>query len=118
MAQLLALDLEKAGVAIVPYRQVLRAWRRHTDEGASALGSEDLRSLAAELNGSGIIIGDIHASGSEYRIVAELYRSEGGERLARLDVGGSRDSYFALVKELAADLAEVLQPPSDAAAPH
>ncbi len=114
VAQLLALDLEREGVVIVPYRQVLRAWSLRTDEGASALGFEDLRSLAVELNGNGIVIGDIHASGPEYRIVAELYQSEGGERLARVDVSGLRDSTFVLVRQLAVALAEALRPPSDA----
>lgn len=117
VAQLLAIDLEKTGVAIVPYREVLQAWSGRRHEGAAALGPDDLGSLAAELNGTAIIMGDIHASGPEYRIVAELYRSKGGERLARIDVNGSRDDYFALVRQLARELAEVIQPPSEAAVP-
>ncbi len=101
VAQLLGLDLEAEGLAIVPYRDVLRSWRVHTRNGATALGPEALRSLAEDLNANAVVVGDLHGSGSEFWIVAELHAPEAGERLARVDVRGSRDSYFSLVDQLA-----------------
>ncbi len=109
VAQLLGLDLEAEGVAIVPYREVLRGWSVRTRGGVSDLGPEGLRSLADELSADAVVVGDLHGGGSEFWIVAEVHAPAGGGRLARVDVRGSRDSLFSLLDQLAKALGAALE---------
>lgn len=108
ISQLLGLELEAEGLAIVPHREVLRAWGVRTRNGTLDLGPEGMRALADDLNAGAIVFGDLHGGGSELWIVAELHASAGEGRLARVDVRGSRDSYFSLLDQLAKALGAAL----------
>ncbi len=103
-AQLLGLKLEAEGLAIVPYREVMRIWSARTRDGATELGVEDLGSLADDLDANAVVFGDLHGGGSDFWIVAELHAPAAGGRLARLDVRGSRDTYFSLLDQIATQL--------------
>ncbi|NIQ52079.1 MAG: hypothetical protein GWN71_00935, partial [Gammaproteobacteria bacterium] len=92
-AQLVALGLETRGsLEVVPHRRVLAAWERAGLSGARAFNAESLSALAGELGATSLVLGDLHASGDELRIVAELVGSRAGAVLARADIRGPRDS--------------------------
>ncbi|NIQ58966.1 MAG: hypothetical protein GWN71_38125, partial [Gammaproteobacteria bacterium] len=59
------------------------------------------------------VLGDIHASGDELRIIAELVNGRNGAVLARADVRGPRDSLFDMLDTLALSLTENLQTVED-----
>ncbi len=109
VSQLLGLELEAEGVAIVPYREVLRAWRTRTRDGIADLDPEELQALADDLNAGAVLLGDLHGGGADLWIVAELHAAAGGAPVARVDVRGSRESYFSLLDRLAKDLGAALE---------
>jgi DNA-binding SARP family transcriptional activator/TolB-like protein len=106
VAQLLAINLEELGsLEIVPHRRVLETWERGDLGGATAFSAESLGVLAGNMQATSLVLGDLHASGDEFRIVAELVGGRSGAVLARADVRGPRDSLFAMLDELALSLA-------------
>ncbi|MGD2152429.1 MAG: BTAD domain-containing putative transcriptional regulator [Gemmatimonadales bacterium] len=114
VAQLLAINLEELGsLEIVPHHTVLDVWERGGLSGATALTAESLAVLAVNMQATSLILGDLHASGDEFRIVAELVGGRTGEVLARADVRGPRDSLFGLLDELALSLAADLSARAD-----
>jgi DNA-binding SARP family transcriptional activator/TolB-like protein len=118
VAQLLSLNLaEGDGLETVDHRSVLRLWEA-TDYGAtSAVSPAVLDSLADDLGASAMLLGDIHASGAEVRIVADVLAAHSNTLLARADVRGHRDSLFSLLDRLAALLADELRAASDTTSP-
>jgi TolB-like protein len=106
VAQLLALNLEGLGsLEVVPHHLVLETWERDGFGGMTVFTAESLGMLAGHMQATSLVLGDIHASGDELRIVAELVGGGTGAVLARADVRGPRDSLFALLDELAVSLA-------------
>ncbi len=105
VAQLLALNLEGLGsLEVVPHHMVLETWERDGFGGMTAFTAESLGVLAGHMQATSLVLGDIHASGDELRIVAELVGGRTGAVLALADVRGPRDSLFALLDELAVSL--------------
>ncbi|UCC82668.1 MAG: hypothetical protein JSW46_17090 [Gemmatimonadota bacterium] len=114
VAQLLALNLEGLGsLEVVPHHRVVETWERDGFGGMTAFTAESLGVLAGHVQATLLVLGDIHGSGDELRIVAELVGGRTGAVLAQADVRGPRDSLFALLDELAASLTEEVQAASD-----
>jgi DNA-binding SARP family transcriptional activator len=113
-AQLLAVNLEDLGLLeIVPYHRVLEVLERDGLNGATAFSAESLGVLAANMQATSLVLGDLHAGGDEYRIMAELVSGRTGAVLAQADVRGPRDSLFGMLDALALALAEDLQSAAD-----
>ncbi|UCC72153.1 MAG: hypothetical protein JSV86_17570 [Gemmatimonadota bacterium] len=116
VAQLLAINLEESGsLEVVPHRVVLEAWERAGFSDATAFNAATLGALAGDMRATSLLLGDLHASGDEFRIVAELIGGRTGAVLARADVRGPRDNLFALLDELAVSLAEDVRAAADTA---
>jgi DNA-binding SARP family transcriptional activator/TolB-like protein len=114
VAQLLAINLEELGsLEIVPHRRVLETWERGGLPGATAFSAESLGVLAGNMQATSLVLGDLHAGGDEFRIVAELVGGRTGAVLARADVRGPRDSLFGMLDALALALAEDVQAVGD-----
>ncbi|NIN70782.1 MAG: hypothetical protein GTO46_02375 [Gemmatimonadetes bacterium] len=114
VAQLLALNLEEFGSQeIVPHHTVLEIWERDGYVGTLTFSAESLGVLAGHMRATSLVLGDIHASGDELRIVAELVGGRTGAVLAGADVRGPRDSLFDMLDALALSLAENLQTVDD-----
>jgi DNA-binding SARP family transcriptional activator/TolB-like protein len=114
VAQLLTLNLaEGGGLETVDHRSVLRAWETTAFDATAAASPAVLDSLANDLGASALLLGDIHASGAEVRIVADVLAAHSNTLLARADVRGHRDSLFSLLDRLAAQLADELTAASD-----
>lgn len=107
VAQLLSLNLDGFGpIQSVDYRLVLRRWQGSDLSRATVPEPGQLSSLARELGATSLVLGDLHASGDELRVVAELVGAETGELLSRADLRGARDDLFALLDELTLSLVE------------
>jgi DNA-binding SARP family transcriptional activator/TolB-like protein len=107
VAQLMSLNLEELGtLQTVPHRRVIEVWDSSGFGAATALNAESWTTFARDLGATSLVFGDIHASGGDLRIVAELIGGGSGAVLARADVRGPRDSLFQLLDELAGSLAE------------
>lgn len=114
VAQLVTLNLEEAGgLRVLPHRDVLAGWEQSGIGAATALNAESLSALARALEATVFVLGDVHAAGEEYRIVAELVGVRNGAALARADVRGPRDGLFNLLDELAVSLVAPLRSASD-----
>jgi len=114
VAQLLAINLEELGaLELVPHHAVLDVWERGGLSGATAFTAESLAVLAVNMQATSLILGDLHASGNEFRIVAELVGGRTGVVLAAADVRGPRDSLFGLLDELALSLSSDLSARAD-----
>jgi DNA-binding SARP family transcriptional activator/TolB-like protein len=110
VAQLLAINLEELGsLEVVPYHTVLEVWEGGGFAGATTFSAESLGVLAGRMQATALVLGDLHASGDELRIVAELVGGRTGAVLARADVRGPRDSLFGMLDGLALLLAEDFQ---------
>lgn len=107
VAQLLAINLEELGsLEVIPHHTVLETWQRDGFTATTAFGAESLSVLAGHIQATSLVVGDLHASGDELRVVAELVGGQTGVVLARADVRGPRDSLFAMLDALALSLAE------------
>ncbi len=114
VAQLLSLNLAEGGeLETVDHRSVLRRWEMTDYDVTAAVNPVVLDSLADDLGASAMLLGDIHASGAEVRIVADVLAAHSNTLLARADVRGHRDSLFSLLDRLAALLADELRAASD-----
>ncbi|MEE9132891.1 MAG: BTAD domain-containing putative transcriptional regulator [Gemmatimonadota bacterium] len=117
VAQLLSLNLgEMTAMSAVDHRSVLQHWEASDLSQASALNPGPLSSLADALGATTIVLGDVHASGEELRIVADLVDARSGALLARADVRGSRDGLFDLLEALTLALASEMGLPADSSA--
>jgi len=115
IAQLLSLNLDElSSIEAVNHRAVLRYMETRGFDSSSALDPGSLSLLAEDVGASTVLLGDVHASGDQLRIVADLMDAGAGATLARADVRGSRDGLFALLDELALALASSLGLPADA----
>jgi len=107
VAQLLSLNLDGFGpIQSVDHRLVLRRWQGSDLSRATVPEPGQLSRLARELGATSLVLGDLHASGDELRVVAELMGAETGELLSRADLRGARDDLFALLDELTLALVE------------
>ncbi len=116
VAQLVSVNLETVGASqVVPHRAVLEVCERYGCVGGTVFDVESLSAISDELGATSLVVGDVHASGDQLRIVAELVGGGTATALARADVRGPRDSLFALLDELAGSLAESVQAMEDTA---
>ncbi|KPK79749.1 MAG: hypothetical protein AMS25_11555, partial [Gemmatimonas sp. SM23_52] len=107
VAQLLSLNLDGFGpIQSVDHRLVLRRWQGSDLSRATVPEPGQLSGLARELGATSLVLGNLHASGGELRVVAELVGAETGELLSRADLRGARDDLFALLDELTLSLVE------------
>jgi DNA-binding SARP family transcriptional activator/TolB-like protein len=111
VAQLLSRDLETLGqVATMDHYEVMERWEGGGLTRRDMLDREGLESWASEAGANRVVIGDIHESGEEVRIIAELIAADSGERLAYADVRGARERLFDLTQELATTLSRGAAP--------
>jgi TolB-like protein len=100
MVDLLATNLDgAAGLRSIDSRTVLARWRERVGEG----GTPDLATSleVAELAGGRYaLVGSVVSSGSNMRVLADVYDIRGGNQLGREMVEGSPDSIFSLVDRL------------------
>jgi len=109
IAQLLSLNLDElSSIEAVNHREVLRYMEASDIHSSSVLDPGSLSLLAEDVGASTVLLGDVHASGDQLRIVADLMDARTGATLAGADVRGSRDGLFALLDELALALASSL----------
>jgi DNA-binding SARP family transcriptional activator/TolB-like protein len=114
VAQLLSLELNDAeGVTTVPHHSVVQHWQAGGAAAASVLDSGSLNALAEELQANAILVGDLHASGRELQVVAEILEAGSGSLLAEAHVRGPRDSLFTLLDDLTLALTRQLRPSPD-----
>ncbi len=119
IAQLLSLNLsQRPALETVDYRTVERRWLASGFNRASALSTGFMSEFAAGVGASALVLGDVHASGVELRLVGDVLDARSDALLARADVRGHRDSLFVLLDLLASALAEELQAPTDTAGSH
>lgn len=105
VAQLLSRDLKTFGQAsTMDHYDVLERWEGRGLTRRDMLDRGRLGTWAGEVGANRVVIGDVHVSGEEYRIVAQLIAVDSGERLAHADVRGARERLFDLTRELAAAL--------------
>jgi len=117
VAQLLSLNLgELTSMEAVDHRSVLQYWEKGGLKRTPALDPGSLSSLAGALGATTIVLGDVHASGEELRIVADLVDARSGALLAQADVRGSRDGLFELLEALTLALASEMGLPADSSA--
>ncbi|UCF18456.1 MAG: hypothetical protein JSU87_10950 [Gemmatimonadota bacterium] len=118
VAQLLAIGLDGLGpIRTIDHLVTRYAWEQSELSRAAVPTPSLLSALAAELGASSLVLGDIHVSGGEVRLVAELVSGRDIVPLARADVSGSRDSLFHLVDELSLRLAEEVWKSAEIVAP-
>ncbi len=118
VAQLLAVDLDGLGpIRTIDHRVMLHAWQRSELSGATVPTPSQLRALASEVGATSLVLGDIHVSGGEVRLVAELVSGQDMAPLARGDVSGPRDSLHYLIDELSLKLAEEVWKSAEIMAP-
>jgi len=114
VAQLVSLNLDAHNsIDAVSHRTVLQVMEARELDLASVNDTSQLSSLAADIGATTILLGDVHASGDQLRIVADLVDSGTGTVLAQANVRGSRDALFELLDELTATLAVALGLPAD-----
>jgi len=107
VAQLLTLNLDGFGpIRSVNHRLVLEHWQGSRLSRAVVPDPDELRGLGRELGATSILLGDLHASGDELRVVAELVGAETGELLSRADIRGSREDLFTLLDQSTVSLVE------------
>ncbi|UCC48718.1 MAG: hypothetical protein JSV41_00645, partial [Gemmatimonadota bacterium] len=107
VAQLLTLNLDGFGpIQSVNHRLVLQHWQGSRLSRAVVPDPDELRGFARELGATSVLLGDLHASGDELRVVAELVGAETGELLSRADIRGSREDLFTLLDESTVSLVE------------
>jgi DNA-binding SARP family transcriptional activator/TolB-like protein len=115
VAQLLSVDLEgEASITTVGHLQVLQALEGQ-DAASAMQDAAAMRALAGDLGASAFVVGDIHRSGDEIRLVAELVDAQTGAELARADARGPRDGMFDLIERLVAELVQDLPSEPDRA---
>jgi len=118
IAQLLSLNLSaRADLVTVDYRLVEQRWLAGGYSTASGLSTGVMNEFAASVGASAVLVGDVHASGAEFRLVGDVLDARSDALLARADVRGHRDSLFVLLDLLAASLAESLRITTDPARP-
>jgi DNA-binding SARP family transcriptional activator/TolB-like protein len=116
IAQLLSLNLsERADLETVDYRLVEQRWLSGGYNTAASLRTGLMSEFAAGVGASALLVGDVHASGVELRLVGDVVDAGSDALLARADVRGHRDSLFVLLDLLAASLAESLRAVPDTA---
>ena len=114
VAQLVSLNLDAHNsIDAVSHRTVLQVMEARELDPGSVNDTSQLSSLAADIGATTILLGDVHASGDQLRIVADLVDSGTGTVLAQANVRGSRDALFELLDELTATLAVALGLPAD-----
>ncbi len=107
VAQLLNLELsEVMGLPTVPHRSLMRRWRGASSEGGELVEPDHLREVAASLGAEQVVLGDVHAAGTDLMIVVDLIVTETGETIASTDVRGPRDELFELIKRAASAFQE------------
>ncbi len=105
VAQLVSLNLgAHNSIDAVGHRAVLQAMQAHELDPTSVNGPASWGALAAGVGATMLVLGDVHASGGELRIVADLVDAESGAVLAQANVRGPRDSLFELLDDLCSDL--------------
>ncbi len=118
IAQLLSLNLsERTDLETVDYRLVEQRWLAGGYNSAAGLSTGVMNEFAAGVGASALLVGDVHASGAELRLVGDVLDARSDTLLARADVRGHRDSLFVLLDLLAASLAESLRTATDSAGP-
>jgi DNA-binding SARP family transcriptional activator/TolB-like protein len=119
VAQLLTLELGgggggggggAGGATVIGHRAVVELWQRSGPRLSGVLGEDEMRGIARDLGADAVVIGDLHVSGDELRLVAELVDARTGLALAQGDVRGARDALFDLIGQLAASLLGRSQP--------
>lgn len=107
VAQLLSLNFSERGVVeTADYRSVERWWSTAGFGAASPLTTDRIGELAIAVGASAVLVGDIHASGNQLRLVGEVLDAQSDALLARADVRGHRDSLFSLLDLLADSLSQ------------
>jgi DNA-binding SARP family transcriptional activator/TolB-like protein len=111
VAQLLALNLDGRGsFQAVTHRRVLQYWETTNPDREMLNDPASLGGIAGELGATSLVLGDLHASGDQVRIVAELVGARSGAVLARADVRGPREGLFDLLDEVARALVQQAWP--------
>jgi DNA-binding SARP family transcriptional activator/TolB-like protein len=117
VAQLLSLNLSERGIVeTVDYHVVEQGWSAAGFGPAATLDANRIGEFADGIGASAVLVGDIHASGSELRLVGDVLDAHSDALLARADVRGHRDSLFNLLDLLAEMLSERLSAVSDTSA--
>ncbi len=100
MVDALSMNLDgAAGLRAIDGRTVLARWRERVGEGATA----DLPTALGVAEASGgryALVGSVVSSGTNMRVLADLYDLREDARFGREQVEGSPDSIFALVDRL------------------
>lgn len=116
IAQLLALNLSERGVVeTVEYRSVEQWWSAAGFSSASSLSADSIGELAVAVGASAVLVGDVHASGAELRLVGDVRDAQSDALLARADVRGHRDSLFSLLDLLADSLSQKISAAANSA---
>jgi DNA-binding SARP family transcriptional activator/TolB-like protein len=109
VAQLVSLNLDSHNsIEAVSHRTVLQVMEARGLDPASANDTSQLSAFAGDIGATTILLGDVHASGDQLRIVADLVDSGTGAVLGEADVRGSRDALFELLDELTVALTVAL----------
>ena len=117
VAQLLSLNLSERGIVeTVDYHIVEQRWSASGLGPAATLDPNRIGEFAAEVGASAVLVGDIHASGSDLRLVGDVLDARSNALLARADVRGDRDSLFNLLDLLADMISEKLSAVTDTSA--
>ncbi|HEU5050226.1 MAG TPA: protein kinase [Gemmatimonadales bacterium] len=96
MVDLISTNLDAVGaITTVEPRTVLQRWK----ERGSAVDLDGALAVARDVDAGAVILGSVVATGTEVRLSADLYASEGG-KLATAAVSGPADSVLALVDGL------------------
>jgi len=113
VAQLVSLNLDAYNsIDAVGHRAVLRMIEAREFDSASVNDPSSLSAFAEEVGATTLLFGDVHASGEQLRIVADLVDPVSGAVLVQANVRGSRDDLFDLLDELSSVLAAGLGAPA------
>ena len=114
VAQLVSLNLDAYNsIDAVSHRAVLQYLETRELDPTSVNDPASLSALAADIGATTVLLGDVHSSGDQLRIVADLVDSNTGAVLAQANVRGSRDALFELLDELTSALSGALGLPAD-----
>jgi len=114
MVELLSTNLDGLGeIRAIDSRTVLARWDERVGSGQTADLESSLR-VAAATGASHALVGSMVSAGPEVRLVGQLYRLDGGEKMSEVRDQGAPDDVLTLVDRLSVAIAREILGSEDA----